>query len=57
MIPIDNYRFMVAKGKEIVDAMDPSSVHHSAELTPVEIQKYQSAHMTSGAITGRCGRS
>jgi len=46
------YRFMAQKGKEIVDAMNPTSVHHSAELKPFEIQKYQSTHMTGGAIMG-----
>lgn len=46
------YRYMATKSKAIVQAMNPTDMHHSAELKPFEIQSYQSTHMTGGAIMG-----
>lgn len=46
------YRYMAARGREIVERMQPTRMHHTPELKPFETRSYQSTHMTGGAIMG-----
>jgi gluconate 2-dehydrogenase alpha chain len=46
------YRFMAARCKEILQAMNPTRIFTTAELEPYNVYAYQSTHCTGGAIMG-----
>ncbi len=46
------YRFIAARGKEIMQKMGPARIFATGELDPFNIHKYQSTHITGGAIMG-----
>jgi gluconate 2-dehydrogenase alpha chain len=46
------YRFLAARGKEIMQKMGPDQVDATGELQPYNIHEYQSTHCTGGAIMG-----
>ena len=46
------YRFLAARCKEIMQAMNPTRLYFTEELEPYNIHSYQSTHCTGGAIMG-----
>lgn len=46
------YRFMAERTLEIIRAMNPDRIAHTAELEPYNIYSYGSTHNTGGAIMG-----
>jgi gluconate 2-dehydrogenase alpha chain len=46
------YSFVAKKCKEILQAMGPSSVDYTPSLGPYVLYRYQSTHITGGAIMG-----
>lgn len=46
------YRYLAARCKEIMQAMNPDNISFSGELEPYNIHSYQSTHCTGGAIMG-----
>lgn len=46
------YRFVAARCREIMEAMNPTRLSFTEELDPFEVHSYQSTHITGGAIMG-----
>jgi gluconate 2-dehydrogenase alpha chain len=46
------YRYVAARCAEIMEAMNPTHINTTEELTPYNIYSYQSTHNTGGAIMG-----
>lgn len=46
------YRFIAQKCAQIMKAMNPTFMHVAKEIIPYNVHKYQSTHMTGGAIMG-----
>jgi gluconate 2-dehydrogenase alpha chain len=46
------YRYIAARCREIMEAMNPDRIAFTAELEPFEVASYQSTHITGGAIMG-----
>jgi choline dehydrogenase-like flavoprotein len=45
--------FLAQRCREIMEAMGPSRLDFTTELTPYKVYEYQSTHNTGGAIMGR----
>jgi len=46
------YRFLAQRCRDIMEAMGPTRIDFTAELTPYKVYEYQSTHNTGGAIMG-----
>lgn len=46
------YRYVAARCAEIMEAMNPTHINTTPELSPYNIHSYQSTHNTGGAIMG-----